>query len=189
METEPEVLPAAPEPAAPALQDEFWTLDTMWRTAQRIANTAIVPSAIRGKPDAVIAVMLTGREIGLEPMASLAAIAFIQGKPSLNALGMRAVVVGRGHQIETLEADANHAVVFGRRADTKQEEKVTWTIAEAEAAGLLQGEDGPRLNWKRWPADMNVARATARLCRRLFSDCILGVAYLPEELEEVNDAS
>ena len=39
-----------------------------WKTAQRVSNTPFVPTAFRGKPEAVFAAILFGEELGIGPM-------------------------------------------------------------------------------------------------------------------------
>src|SRR5262245_20936608 len=63
--------------------------------AAYIANTALVPEPLRGKPDEVAAVILTGEEVGLEPMAALRSVAMIKGVPTFKAEALRGLVVSR----------------------------------------------------------------------------------------------
>ncbi len=177
IEIEPVITPAQ-------TPEIVWTLENLWRAAQRVSGSLLVPESIRGHADAVVAVMLTGRELGLAPMASLRVIDFIEGRPALSALGMRAVVQGHGHRITIVESTSEKATVSGERTDTYEEASVTWTIEDAKNAGLVQGKNGPKLDWSRFSKQMLVARATTELCRQLFSDLILGAAYSPDELSD-----
>lgn len=155
------------------LAPEAWTLAT------RIAGTEFVPSALRGKPEAVLAAMLTGHELGIPPMQSLAKIHVIDGRPAMAAELMRALILRAGHDIWVEESTPTRCTVVGRRAGSPRESKVTWTMDDAKRAGL----DG-RQNWRKYPGDMLLARATAKLARSVFADVIAGVSYSIEELTD-----
>jgi hypothetical protein len=55
--------------------------------------------------------------------------------------------------------------------------EVTFTIQDAQRASLVKDKSG----WAKYPADMLVARATARLARLVYPDVCFGL-YTPEEL-------
>jgi hypothetical protein len=147
-----------------------------WKTAQRIATTEFVPQSYRGRPEAVFAAILYGRELGMGPMGSLQALNVIKGKPTLAPEAMRARVFAAGHRIDVLTNSDTAVVLRGRRSDGG-EATVEWTLEDARRAGLAGGE-----SWKRYPRAMLVARATSELCRMLFPDVISGASYTPEEL-------
>lgn len=153
---------------------------TLWRVAQRVAPTEFVPRPFRGKPEAVMACILSGREVGLQPMQSLQLIHVIDGRPTLSAQAMRAVVLAAGHDIWVDDTSSDKtATVHGiRKGDTVQR-SVTWTWEQATAAKLTAKD-----NWKNYPRQMLVARATTELCRELFADAVGGLCYEPSELED-----
>ena len=151
-----------------------------WKTAQRVCQTEFVPQAYRGRPDAVFAAILYGRELGMGPMSSMQQINMIKGKPSLSPEAMRARVFADGHRIETAEYGDDRVVLVGTRTNGATA-TVTWTLDDARRAGLGQGD-----NWKKYPRAMLLARATSELCRLLFPDVISGASYTPEELHAVD---
>lgn len=159
--------------AAPELIREAWTL------ASRIAATEFVPAAFRGKPEAVLAAMLTGREVGMGPMSALQRIHVIQGKPCIDAQGQRALVLAAGHDIWQQEATPTSCTYAGRRAGSENTQTVTWTIKDAQAAGLASKE-----MWKKYPRQMLAARASAELCRLIAPDAIQGLGLTVEELQD-----
>lgn len=67
--------------------------------ARGIAGTDFVPDAMRGKPAAVTAAILTGRELGVGPMTALAHIHIVKGKPGQSAQLMRSLIFSAGHQL------------------------------------------------------------------------------------------
>jgi hypothetical protein len=150
--------------------------------AKMITTTEFVPKALRGRPDAISAAILTGREIGLSPMVSLAAIDIIEGKPGLNAMALRGLVQSHGHAIEVVEANDTRATVRGRRRDSGHWETSEWTMDRARKAGLAE-----KPTWKRNTRQMLIARATAEVCRLIAADSIIGLAYSQEELADGGD--
>jgi hypothetical protein len=151
-----------------------------WKTAQKIANTPFVPTAFRGKPEAVFAAILYGDELGLGPMQSLNSIHVIEGKPSMSPELMRALVARAGHRLDVKLASNDKVVLWGKRADNNSEATVEWSMKDAQQAGLAG-----RGAWKTYPRAMLLARATSEICRQIFSDCIMGLSYTPEEASSI----
>lgn len=137
--------------------------------ADYIAETDFVPKALRNKPAAVAACILTGRELGIGPMASLKSIHMVQGVPSLSAEYKRARALAAGNEIIIDETNATRCVVRGRRPGGAWV-TVTWTIDMARRAGI-----GGKDVWKQYPQRMLQARATSELCDLLFPDATLGL--------------
>ena len=120
-----------------------------WKTAQKIANTPFVPTAFRGKPEAVFAAILYGDELGLGPMQSLNSIHVIEGKPSMSPELMRALVARAGHRLDVKLASNEKVVLWGKRADNDSEATVEWSMKDAQQAGLAG-----RGAWKTYPRAM-----------------------------------
>lgn len=150
-----------------------------WGLAQKIAGTEFVPAALRGKPEAVLACMLYGREAGVGEMNALSKIHVIDGRPGMAAELMRALVFQHGHEIWIEESSSSRCTVGGKRRDSTRETRVTWTIEDANRAGLKD-----RKNWRAYPDAMLLARATAKLCRAVFPDVLAGLSYTLEELQD-----
>lgn len=145
------------------------------KLANEIADTVFVPDGLRGSVPAVAAAILTGRELGLPPLTSLANIHVIKGKPALSAVLMRALVQAQGHQWQDIEVTDTRAVVRARRRGEAEWTEASFTAAQAQKAGINLGG---------YPADKLYARATSRLCRRKFADVVAGMPYSAEELED-----
>jgi hypothetical protein len=151
-----------------------------WKTIHAIANTDFVPRALRGNTAAILAAVLTGRELGMGPMEALRTIDVIDGKPSPSAEWMVGKVFEAGHVIVAVEQTADHCTVEGRRfRDGEQvaEMRFTFTMDMAKRASLAN-----KNNWKHYPEAMLYWRATSQLCRQFFPDVLSGLKYLPEEL-------
>lgn len=174
-------LPAVITPGSAAAVPATLTLDLApeaWQLAQKIAGTEFVPSALRGKPEAVLACMLAGNELGLPLMTSLSKIHVVDGRPGLASETMRALVLAAGHELWVEEKSTTAVTVGGQRAGSSRAQRVTWTIEDARSAGLAG-----KGNWNKYPRAMLTARAMAELCRDLFPD-VIGGLYSVEELQD-----
>lgn len=145
--------------------------------AQSLANTSFA-GQYRGKPDEITAAILTGQELGLQPMTALKSIDVIQGQPALRAHAMRAIVQKQGHEIELVESDDTHCIMRGRRRGAEKWQEVVWDIPRARLLGLLNKDQ-----WKKQPKTMLIARATGELCRLIASDALHGLPYAAEETD------
>lgn len=147
--------------------------------ATAIAKTEFVPKGLRNRPEAVMACVLAGHEMGIGPMMALAKIDVIEGKPAPSAELMRAVVLAHGHEVWLEEQTATRVTLCGRRRDSDHTTKVTWTMDDARRAGLDR-----KAVWKSYPRAMLLARATGELCRAVFPDVLAGLSYTAEEVTD-----
>jgi len=171
-----------PQPlAAPARPSWIEVMDRGLELAEVIANTDFVPRAMRGNQPAILAAILYGHELGIEPMQALAKISNIEGRPTLAAETQRALILAAGHELWIEESTATRATVAGRRRGSKVTQRVTWTLDDAKRARLAG-----RPNYQAYPRQMLIARASAELARQVFPDVIGGMAAT-EELEDVAD--
>jgi hypothetical protein len=173
------VVPYKQPPASSALARPSWieVMDRGIELAEVIANTDFVPRALRGNQAAILAAILYGHEVGLEPMTSLQLIAVIDGKPAMAAEGQRALILADGHELTLEESTTTRATWAGRRRGDKTTTRVTWTIDDAKRARIAG-----KPSWQAYPAAMLSARASAALARAIFPDVIRGMAAT-EELE------
>ncbi len=116
--------------------------------AAQIANTDFVPKALRGKPAAITACILTGREMGLGPMLSLKVIHMVEGQPTLSAEYKRARALEAGHELAYDDTTVTQCVVRGRRRGTAEWVTVRWTMDDARRA-KLDGRPNYRLHPRR----------------------------------------
>ncbi len=146
-----------------------------------IANTDFVPKGLRGNVPACLAAVARGRAMGVPDMVALNGIAIINGKATLSAELMVAIVREHGHSI-TGDVTATSAKVKGKRRDNGDTMTAEFNMEMAEAAGLFKNNV-----WKQYPDDMMWARAVSKLCRRLFADCFAGGTYAPDDMEPVGE--
>jgi hypothetical protein len=157
----------------------------------QLARTPFVPASLRvldkGRYDEgataanVAAAILTGQEIGMEPMAALRSINVINATPALSALALRALAQKQGHHIWLREATNTRAIVEGLRAgeDESRVQAITWTMDDAKSRSLAG-----RPNWRSQPRNMLIARATSEVVRLVAADAVLGIPYSIEELQD-----
>lgn len=147
--------------------------------AQKIARTEFVPKGLRGRPDAILACVLAGHEAGVPPMTALQFIDVIEGRPAQRAQLARMLIQSKGHAIWVEESTNTRCTWCGRRAGEEHVHRATWTLDDAQRAGLVGKE-----NWRKYPRQMLSARATGDLARMAFADVLGGMPYLAEELED-----
>jgi hypothetical protein len=124
------------------------------------------------------AAVLQGVTLGIDPLMALQQIYIIHGRPGMYAKMMVALVQSRGHDVWTEDLSDSRAVVCGRRAGTEHVERVAITMDQARKAAWTKNEA-----YTKTPQDMLWARAAARVCDRIASDVLKGIA----SVEEVQD--
>lgn len=143
-----------------------------------------------GSPQGVLSTVMVGRELGLPAMASLRCIYNIEGKHSLSASLMVALVLrsGLAEFFEPISFSETEATYETKRKGARNAVKLTHTFEMARKAWPKSKKDWEESfnasGWGRNPTDMLVARATARLARMIYPDLLAGL-YTPEELEEI----
>jgi hypothetical protein len=154
-----------------------WAL--MMEMAAALVPTGFLPTAIK-TPAQAVAIMLKGRELGIPPMQALANIAIINGKPTIQAELMLAIVY-RDHgkaAFRIKSSDDLSCVAEYRLAGWPDIQSYAFTIDQAKKAGLIK--PGP---WQQYPAAMLRARCISAVARMAFPESIGGM-YVPGELGE-----
>lgn len=154
-----------------------------WSEAQAMATKladakGFVPRVMEKDPNAVLAAILTGAELGIGPMQSLRSIHVIEGRPMLSADLMLALAIRGGVKPQWLETTASVARLKLVRAGFEPHEH-TFTIAEAKAAGLVGKQ-----NWQRYAPAMLRARCLSAGLRAFCPDVLGAGVYVEGELED-----
>lgn len=171
---------ALPTVTAPPSPPEW---RAMREQAEVIVRSGMAPRGVN-TPEKVLAIALKGRELSIPPMQALSHIHIVEGKPTLSAELMMALVQRAGHKIRVIETDSEKCVLEGIRADDPEyPQHFSFTVEEAKQAGLL----GKNV-WKSYRPAMLRSRPISALCRVVFADVLMGASYTPEELGAEVDA-
>lgn len=135
-----------------------------------------IPTAYKNNPGAVLLAQEWATNRGVDLLTTLQTVAFIGGKPVIDATMQRALAMRAGYDV-ALEVGDNSATCTVSR-DGKAVGSSTYTMDDAKTAGLT-GKD----NWKKNPKAMLVARATAQTMRWHAPDVMVGV-FTEDEIDE-----
>ena len=151
-------------------------LPSMMAMAKTLIDSRFLPEAIKTPPQAV-AIMLTGRELGIPVMQALRQINVIKGKPTMSAELMLSMAYKHvpGFKYQIIESTTKKCVCkFERPGHAPLTHE--FNMEDAKALGL-DGKD----NWKKQPATMLRWRCISSGLRLVVPDAIAGV-YTPEEI-------
>lgn len=154
---------------------------SMLEIAETLAASTIIPSALQGQPGNVFVIILTGQELGLSPMQAIRSINVIDGKPVLDAALIVGLIKASKACLEfrLVESTNERATYTTLREGDAKHTTVTYTIADAKAAGLASKQ-----NWQKHPAAMLRARCSSALGRAVYPDVVLNI-YDQDEGEEM----
>lgn len=146
------------------------------RLAEYVAASGLF--AVKTKEQAMM-VMLTGASLGLSPVAALRGVHVIQGKATLDATLVTALVQQHPdcEYWRLVENTNERCTIETKRRGHSAPVVRTWTMEDAKRAKLT-GKD----TWQSYPAAMLRARCTTDLARGVYGDALFGV-YTQEELE------
>lgn len=154
-----------------------WAL--MLDMAAQLVPTGFLPSTIK-TPQQAVAIMLKGRELTVPPMYALSNIVIVNGKPSISAEMMLALIY-RDHgkkAIRVNHSDDTQCTIEYRLDGWPDVSSYTFAIDQARKAGLLANQ-----TWAKYPAAMLRARCISAVARMAFPESIAGM-YSPGELGE-----
>lgn len=159
------------------------SLDDAFRLAKALASAGdMVPQHFQGKPEATMAAIVRGMEIGLAPMQSLSNIAVINGRACVWGDALPALMQRFGHHIDVKyegEGDELKAVATLTRGDTGREVTRDFSIADAKQANLFS-KKGP---WQQYPKRMLSHRARSWAVRDGAADALMGL-QIAEEVQD-----
>lgn len=153
------------------------TWDMMKDQADTLVRSGFLPYSIK-KPEQAIAIMLKGRELGIPAMQAFSHIHIIQGKPTISAELMLALIYKNCPEakIEYIRYEADGCTIKATRPGHAPA-VFTFDHNDAKNAQLL-GKD----NWQKYARAMYRSRCISEMARSVFPDCLMGCSYTPEEL-------
>jgi hypothetical protein len=167
------------------LEAEALAMDKAVKLARGLSATRMVPEHFQQTKNGeqatwdLAAAILYGAELGLSAPQSAQNIFVVKGKPAVYARTMAAQVMHAGYKLEEVEA-SDTKVMWRAYRDTRTAES-EWTIERASQAGYTVNG-----RYQTNPQEMLRAKCIAEVCRILFPDVLLGMAYTVEELQLEN---
>lgn len=162
------------------------TFSEKYQMAKVLSCSGLIPQGLN-TPEKVCVALEWGHELQLSPMVAVQNIAVINGKPTLSADIMAAVVKRSpefgGIEWRELTDRAAECVVTRRSAGYTETTVSRFTFDDAVKAGLT-GKDV----WKRYPKRMLKHRCLSYALRDAFPDILAGL-YNPEEMGGDIDSS
>jgi hypothetical protein len=138
-----------------------------------------------GDESGIMITILAARELGISPMLALnGGLQLINGKMEISARLMNALMRKNGISISIKQSTDTICTIVGVRTDSGDTITSTYTIEEAQKAGLIKAGGG----WMKNPKDMLFARAISRLARQLAPD-IIGGCYVEGEIRAIETDS
>lgn len=162
----------AEQPPAPVAKQESYA--DLMVLAKELVGTGFLPVAIK-TPAQAVAVILTGRELGLPPMQALRSICIIQGKPELAADLQLSLFKRSGGQAKWLQQTSTEAELFLKHPNGDEFTQL-FTMDDARRAGLAGG-----VNWQKYPQAMLRSRAITAGLKSLGFEPLCG-CYAPGEI-------
>lgn len=187
--TEPQSQPRGIVKAEPASPPPSWDLalePTSLGRAHQLAK-GLYESRLYSRfnnPDAIWAVIIRGREMGLGALVALDNFHVIEGKPAPHAhlLIARAKSHPDCEYFQFVGGDDTYAEYECKHRDNPKPTRLRYTIEQARAAGLLSPtSSGKPSNWQKRPAEMLRKTCAVQLARIDFPDATQGL-YAIEEL-------
>ena len=159
------------------------TQEAKYQMASVLCKSGLIPSGLN-TPEKVFVALQWGHELGLSPMVAVNNVAVINGKPTLSADIMSAVVkrspeYGGIKWIEMSDTKAECEITRILPNGEKEVQRSCFTMDDAVKAGLA-GRDV----WKKYPRRMLKHRCLSYGLKDVFPDLLAGL-YDPEEMESV----
>lgn len=131
-------------------------------------------------PEGTWQVLAMAKTLNINPLQALNRDLYaIKGKIEMTAQCMNNLIRRGGHSVTKDPQSTKECVILhGKRADTGDTWTCSYSVKEAEQAGLCTN-----IAWKRFPEDMCFNRALSRLARQLFPDVIAG-CYIEGEIRD-----
>ena len=156
----------------PQLTPSVWQMITDIAPTMHLARCFGVASK-----EQAAAIMLKGYELGLSLSGSFEYIHIVEGKPSLAPRGALALILGSplNGGVKITE-EPGKCTVWMKRADNGFEHTLTWTMEDAQKAGVVK----PNSGWDKYPANMLRWRTVGFVADVVFPDLTGGMKQADE---------
>ncbi len=156
-----------------ALDGPLKNMAQAWAIAKVLAQSSMVPQALRGSPQNCLVTMMLGQELGLTwTQATRGIYVLPNGTPGLRGQLLLSLLHRAGHRYEFTRTDnACVCTIFRKDEDFKIAHEGKFNLDDAKAAGLVTEKDGKLfarssqgnpLPWQMYRRDMLQWRAVAR---------------------------
>lgn len=159
------------------------SLGELMKLADWMAGSQLLPKHLQEKPRDIVLIAMKGRELGITLMQAIAGIYIIDGKTVL-AADLIVAVVKRSPDVEffrLVESSDAIATYEAKRCDDPQPTRLSFTIAQAQTAGLAG-----RGTWQKYPAAMLRARCSSALAKIVDPGKTMGL-YDTDEGEDMRE--
>lgn len=162
------------------MSSEIVKYEDLKALSKDLSVSQLLPVVLRKKPEDLLAIVLAGSELGLGPMQSIRGFHIIQGKISMSADLMGALVKRSPlcEYLQLIESTDKVATWETKRRGNPSPTRLSYTFEDAKRAGLTANP-----NYQKHPAAMLRARGESAICRAEYQDLVMGV-YDTDELPE-----
>lgn len=162
------------------------TFEAKYQMAGVLSRSGLIPQGLNS-PEKVCVALQWGHELGLSPMVAVNNVAVINGKPTLSA-DIMAAVVKRSPEYGGIKwlklTDTEAECEITRILPNGEKESITssFSMQDAQKAGLAS-----RDVWRKYPKRMLKHRCLSYGLKDMFPDLLAGL-YTPEEMESVDSS-
>ena len=163
----------------------------IWRAAQMFSSSDLVPAAYKGKPENCFIAIEMADRMGISPFAMLQSLVIIQGKPSMEAKLIIALVNDSGLFEDPLEyevvGDDPHSDDYKVRCFAKMKKTGKMCLGPWITYKMVKGEgwlDKGGSKWKTIPSLMFMYRAASFFAKVFCPNITMGM-QTREEMEDV----
>ncbi len=191
--SQPQAIVKASGAGSWALELEPTSGPQAYKMAQVLYNSRLYSNF--PSPEAIFAVVLRGRSLGLDATTALANFHVVEGKPTMHATLIVGLVLqsGKADYFDVVETTDDRAVYVTRRKGSTKEVEMAFTVEDAVNAGVLERQrdgslrgvsrSGKPSNWDKWRRTMLRHRCAVELARAVYPDVCAGL-YTPDEVSE-----
>ena len=164
--------------------------------AKQLAYSNLLPAQYRGNAPNLLWAIEYAQALNLPAISVVTGINVIEGKPSLSAGLMSALVRRAGHRLRISTGSDDNGLPTATAAIVRKDDPdhtftCTWTCDRAVRAGLMEiregkpysrSQNGNPLPWEKYTEAMLKARTISEVCRDACEEVLHGAHYTPEEL-------